>query len=548
MATAQAGKYEQLYGAFQWRLPTLYNMAHDVCDRHAEAKPDAPALIHERTDGQVQVFTFKDIQRHANQLANVLTAEGLQRGDRIMVLLGQDPATAITHVAAWKAGMMTVPTSCLFGADALEYRFNDSGARAVVTDVANFPKILEIRDRCPDLRTVLLIDGQAPGAIGFWESLERASDRFETLALPVDTPAFISYTSGTTGLPKGTVHGHRTLLGHRPGVEFMFDFLPQPGDLMWTPADWAWLAGLFSVLMPTWAAGVPVLTYRARSFNPEEALQMMSKHKVRTTLLTPTMLKLVRQVPDLDRFDVNLRSVVSGSESVGKDLLEWASAALKVQVNEGFGQTECNMCLGNSWQVLEPRIGSLCKPVPGMIAGIVDDAGNLLPPGTTGNLAFKAPHPVMLLEYWNNPKATAEEFAGDWMLTGDLGRMDDEGYYWFGGRGDDVITSAGYRIGPGEIEDALLRHPAVVMAAAIGVPDAQRTEIIKAFIVLADGHDPSLELADEIRNSVRERLARHEYPREIAFVKSMPMTNTGKILRRELRAMEKQRIAEQTAG
>jgi acetyl-CoA synthetase len=447
-------------------------------------------------------------------------------------------------VAAWKAGMMTVPTSCLFGADALEYRITDAGVSAVVTDRANLGKLEEIRDRIPSLRTVFLVDGDAPGTINFWNIQEQASDRFDTPLLPIRTPAFVSYTSGTTGLPKGAVHGHNVLLGHIPGAEFFYDFMPQPKDLMWTPADWAWLAGLFSSLMPSWYAGIPVLTYRAQRFDAEDALKILSKHQVRVSLLTPTMLKMLRQAPNLERYDLNLRSIASGSEEVGKDLMDWASAALKVNINIGFGQTECNMCLGNSWQVLPPRAGSLGKPAPGMEAGIVDDGGNLLPSGTTGNLAFKAPHPVFLLEYWNNPKATAEKIAHGWLFTGDLATMDEDGYYWFGGRADDVINSAGYRIGPGEIEDALCRHPGVLMAAVIGVPDPKRNEAIKAFIKLADGVMPTEELAEEIRNSVRVRLAHHEYPREIAFVDSLPMTATGKIQRRELREREKRNRAD----
>ena len=542
MLITRAASYQAIYDAFSWSLPTVYNVAHDVCDRHARSRPDALALVHERPNGEVQNYTFRQIQALANKLANVFNAEGLVQGDRIMVLLGQDPATAVSHVAAWKGGMITLPTSVLFGSDALEYRLRNAGARAVITDMDNYPKMLEIRDRAPDLAKVFLIDGDEPGTLPFWSLLERASDRFETLALTPDTPACISYTSGTTGLPKGALHGHRVVLGHMPGAEFMLDFFPQAGDVMWSPADWSWIAGLFAVLMSSWFAGVPVLTYRTRGFDPEIALRMMAKHKVRTALITPTMLKLFRQAPGVTGYGVNLRSVVTGAESVGKELLDWASSALKVRVNEGFGQTECNMCLGNSAFVLAPRTGSLGKSVPGIVAAIVDDSGVVLPAGTTGNIAVRRPHPVMMLEYWNNPRATEEKFAGDWLLTGDLGRTDEDGYFWFEGRSDDVITSSGYRIGPGEIEDALLRHPAVAMAAVIGIPDARRTESIKAFLVLAKGRTASPELADEIRNAIRERLARHEYPHEIAFVDTLPMTVTGKILRRDLREMEKDRL------
>jgi acetyl-CoA synthetase len=538
MLTARGGTYQEVYDAFQWRLPARYNIASDVCDRHA-ADPSKIALIHERADGALQTYTFRDIQRAANQFANALQHFGLEIGDRVVLFLGQHPATGIAHVGCWKAGMVSAPTSTLFGADALEYRINMTGARALVTDRANYPKVVEIRKRAPTLEQVLLIDGAEPGSEPFWETLERASDAFETLSLTPDTPAFINFTSGTTGWPKGALQGHRSMLGHMPGLEFLMDFLPQPGDVLWSPADWAWLAGLMDILMPGWFHGLPVLTYRSSTFDAEKALQMMGKHRVRATLLTPTMLKLIRQVREPKRrFAIDLRVVLSGSEAVGHDLHEEMGSTLGCPINEGFGQTEANCIIGNSSLVMPIRYGSLGRSLPGHIAGIVDDEGTPLPPGSVGNLALKRPDPVMLLEYWRDPDATRTKFAGDWMITGDLAESDDEGYLWFRGRKDDVITSSGYRIGPTEIEDAIVRHPKVALAAVIGAPDPERTEIIKAFVVLASGCGPTQELADEIRASVRDRLARHEYPREIEFVASLPMTATGKILRRELRERE----------
>ena len=538
MLTARGGTYQEVYDAFQWRLPARYNIASDVCDRHA-ADPSKIALIHERADGALQTYTFRDIQRAANQFANALQHFGLKMGDRVVLFLGQHPATGIAHVGCWKAGMVSAPTSTLFGADALEYRINMTGARALVTDRANYPKVVEIRKRAPTLEQVLLIDGAEPGSEPFWETLERASDAFETLSLTPDTPAFINFTSGTTGWPKGALQGHRSMLGHMPGLEFLMDFLPQPGDVLWSPADWAWLAGLMDILMPGWFHGLPVLTYRSSIFDAEQALQMMGKHRVRATLLTPTMLKLIRQVREPKRrFAIDLRVVVSGTEAVGQDLHEEMASTLGCPINEGFGQTEANCIIGNSSLVMPIRYGSLGRSLPGHVAGIVDDEGTPLPPGSVGNLALKRPDPVMLLEYWRDPDATRTKFAGDWMITGDLAESDDEGYLWFRGRKDDVITSSGYRIGPTEIEDAIVRHPKVALAAVIGAPDPERTETIKAFVVLASGCGPTQELADEIRASVRDRLARHEYPREIEFVASLPMTATGKILRRELRERE----------
>lgn len=535
MLIQRAASYEAIYRAFRWNLPDHYNIAWDVCDRHAAGAPRT-ALIHERSDGTVERYSFHQIRRYANQCANLLRHLGLQSGDRVLLYLGQDPATAIVHVACWKAGMISVPTSRLFGTEGLAYRLRDSGARVIITDEAGCATVDAVRDRSPELRQVLLTSGSAPRTLDFWQELSRASEVFETLSLTPDTPAFINYTSGTTGLPKGTLQGHRSMLGHMPGLEMIYDFLPQTGDVMWSPADWSWLAGLMDVLMPAWFCGLPVLTYRDTTFDPEQAFRLMGRHQVRTSLLTPTMLRRLSDVKDpVRRYGVSLRSVISGGESLGRETLEWANATLGVRVNEAFGQTECNIVLGNCAGVLPPKPGSLGKPLPGHVAAIVDDAGQPVADGQVGQIAFRRPDPVMFLEYWNRPQATRDKFNGDWLLTGDLGRRDEDGYYWYVSRADDVITSAGYRIGPGEIEDALNSHPAVSLSAVIGVPDPTRTESIRAYVVLRPGVVPGDGLADEIRTWVRQRLARHECPRDVVFAESLPMTATGKIIRAELR-------------
>ena len=534
-----AATYPEVYDTFRWNLPERYNIAWDVCDRHA-ADPAKIAMIHHVAEG-VRNYTFRDIQILANRLANTLVAFGLTLGDRVMLQLPQHPVTGFAHVACWKAGMVSVPCSVLFGADALEYRLNNSGAKVLITDSANLAKALEVRERTPMLKHVFVIDGPAgDGVLPLLETIERASSDFTTLSLTPDTPGFINYTSGTTGWPKGTLQGHRSMIGHMPGIEILYDFFPQEGDLMWSPADWSWLAGLMDVLMPAWFHGKPVLTFPMKGFDPELALSMMGRHEVRNALLTPTVLKMMRPVAHLvSRNNIKLRSIASGSEAVGKDLLEEMNALFGATINEGYGQTECNVVLGNCSSLNYYRIGALGTPMPGHIAAIVDDDGNPLPDGEKGNIAFKRPDPVMLLEYWDNPGATKAKFANDWLLTGDLGSRDEDGFYWFFGRADDVITSSGYRIGPTEIEDAIRRHPAVTMSAVIGVPDVERTEIIRAYVMLAPGRTGSEALAEEIRVSVRDRLAKHEYPREIIFVDALPMTATGKILRRELREQAK---------
>lgn len=534
--------YEDLYRAFRWNVPDRYNMAYDVCDRHA-ADSDKIAFIGE-SGANVWRMTFREVQRRANKLANLFNAIGLVRGDRVMLLLSQDPWTAIAHIACWKAGLVSSPASILFAADAIAYRLETASARVVITDLANLPKVTEARKTAHSVERVYLIDEAGPAAHFLEEELEKASDRFTNIDTAADDPAFINFTSGTTGKPKGAVQGHRSILGHMPGVELPLDFFPQPGDLMWSPADWAWLAGLMDALMPAWYHGVPVLLYRAARFDPEQACAIMGRHGVRTSLLTPTMLRLMRQVRDpWGRHGVRLRAVISGGESVGKELHEWGAEALRAPINEVFGQTECNLVLGSSATVMPVKYGSIGRAIPGHVAAIVDDSGEPLSSGTLGNLAFKSPDPVMMLGYWNNPEATRDKYVNGWLITGDLAICDEDGYFWFQGRADDVITSAGYRIGPAEIEDALTHHPAVVMAAAIGVPDPVRTERIKAFVVLAEGRTPCETLAEEIRAFVRGTLALHEAPSEIEFVASLPMTTTGKILRRELREAERAKRA-----
>ena len=538
MLIKRADNYREIYDSFRWQVPAHFNMAAACCDRWA-TDADRVALIHEQPDGEVRRYTFAELQGLSNRCANMLVGLGLQRGDRVLLLLGQRPETAILHLAAWRGGMVSVLCSVLFGADAIEYRVQNCSAKIVVTDDANFEKAIAAAG---DAR-VICVDGARDAADDFWTLLRAGSDSFATVDTAADDPAFIAFTSGTTGPAKGALHAHRSLLGHMPCVEMQHDFFPQRDDVMWSPADWAWIAGLMDVLMPSWFHGVPVLAFRSVGFDPEQAFHMMAKHEVTNALLVPTMIRLMKQVPDpLARYDLRLRSLISGGEAVGAEIIEWTQQTLNVRINEAFGQTECNLVLGHNATLMPAKPGSLGQPIPGHIGAVVDDAGNELPAGELGHIAFKRPDPVMLLEYWSNPQATADKFVGDWLLTGDLGERDEDGYFWYRGRADDVITSAGYRIGPGEIEEALLRHPAVRLAAAIGVPDAVRTESIKAFLVLAEGQQPTELLEQEIREFVKTRLARHEYPRAIEFVDSLPTTTTGKIMRRELREREKNRI------
>jgi acetyl-CoA synthetase len=535
-----ADTYADVVAAFRWKIPARYNIGVDVADKHMrDGRRDRLALIYESESGAVERFSFADIARKSNQLANLLVAHGLRSGDRVAILLPQRPETAIGHVAIYKAGMIAVPLFTLFGPDALEFRLRDSSARAVITDTASLEKIAPIRARLPHLECLLVVDGagsEGGSSVDYRRGMEAASDRFAAVDTRAEDPAIIIYTSGTTGQPKGALHAHRVLIGHMPGVEMPHEFFPRPGDRFWTPADWAWIGGLFDALLPAWRHGVPVLAYRFRKFDPEEAFSLMARHGVRNAFLPPTALKLMRQTPNpRQRFSFDLRTVGSGGETLGGDLMDWGREHLGVAINEFYGQTECNLIVANCAALMKPRPGSMGRPVPGHEVGVVDEGGDMAPVGSEGEIAVRRPDPAMFLGYWNNPEATGKKFHGEWLLTGDRGRRDEDGHFWFLGRADDVITTAGYRVGPGEIEECLMKHPAVGLAAVVGVPDPVRTEAIKAFVVLNPDHARSPKLASEIQDFVRTRLAAHEYPRLVEFVDTLPMTATGKIMRRELR-------------
>jgi acetyl-CoA synthetase len=514
-----------------WRLPDSYNIGVDVALRQPR---DALALIEVDSAGGSRTFTFGDIGRIACRFANVLREDGFRRGDRLAILLSQEHETAVAHVAAYLSGLIAVPLFVLFGEEALEYRLSNSGASGIVTDRVGAERISCFRDRLPELRQVYCVQGDGPGARSLDRLLSRASEHYTPVATHADDPALIIYTSGTTGAPKGVLHAHRVLLGHLPGVEVPHDGFPQPGDRFWTPADWAWIGGLLDVLLPAWHHGVSVVAHRAGKFDPEAALALMARHNVRNVFMPPTSLRLLRQSGVQPR-GLALRTIGSGGESLGADVLNWGHATFGLSIREFYGQTECNLVLGNGLGLPEQRPGWTGTPLPAHTVAIVDADGKEQPAGAAGVIAVRRPDPVMFLGYWQNEAATKEKFAGDWLLTGDQGVRDEAGYFRFIGRDDDIITSAGYRIGPGEVESCLLKHPAVALAAVVGVPDTLRTEVVKAVIIPAAGVTPSAELARELQEFVRQRLAAHEYPRIIEFRNELPTTATGKVVRRLLR-------------
>ncbi len=507
------GSFDDLTRDFRWAVPARLNMARQACFDWQD-QPERVAII-DVSDGTRRDVRYGELAAMTRALAAFLAGQGVGRGDRIGVLRTQDAWCAAAHLAIWTLGAVSVPLFKLFGPDALAVRLRDSGAAHVVSD----------RDGAK------MLAGQGVSAL-----VPEALALNDASIAPVDTgpddPAVLIYTSGTTGAPKGALHGHRLLTGHLPGVEISHDRLGQAGDVLWTPADWAWIGGLFDVLMPGLALGVPVVAARLAKFTPEAARDVIRMAGVRNVFFPPTALKLLRAA---DCAIPGLRSVASGGEPLGAEMLAWGQRAFGLSINEFYGQTECNVIASSAGSLFPAHPGCIGRPVPGHELAVLGPDGPL-GDGIEGDIAVKRGSASMMLGYWNNPGATADKFRGDWMLTGDRGQW-EAGFLRFVGREDDVITSAGYRIGPAEIEDCLLRHPAVALAAVIGVPDPERTERIRAHVVLKPGASVS-EAA--LQSHIRTRLSAHLVPRRVVFESDLPMTVTGKVIRKELkrRALE----------
>ncbi len=524
---------------FRWHVPEHCNIAHQVCDKHT-GLANHPAMFYENEEGEEKTYTFGQLSTLSNRIANALRAMGVARGDRVGIILPQRIETGIAHLAVYKLGAVALPLSILFGPDAIEYRLSDSGAKAVITLGHHVAMIQDLKPRLPELQTVISC-GESAGDANFWKLIDAAAEQLTPAPTKADDPALLIYTSGTTGPPKGALVAHRALLGNLTGFELSQNFFPEPNDVFWTPADWAWTGGLMDGLLPTWYYGKPIVAFEGGKFDANRACRLMEKYAVTNAFIPPTALKMIRKVTDVDRYKFKLRAIMSAGETMGSELYEWGQEALGFQINEMWGQTEFNYLVGNCAPIMEVKPGSMGKPYPGHIVSVIDDDGNELPAGENGELAARrVDDPVMFLGYWNNDRATRDKFVGDWFCTGDVGYRDEDGYIWFVGRKDDVISSAGHRVGPGEIEDCLLKHPAVVQAAVIGSPDALRGNIIKAYIVLAEGFAPNDALKAEIQAAVKTRLAAYEYPRAVEFIEEMPMTTTGKVRRVELRRMDQE--------
>lgn len=556
---------------FRWEIPEQFNIGAACTDAHP---PEAPAIVVDRGDAPPEITTFGQLGERARRLITFLRERGVGEGDRIAVMCAQSAETAVAHVAAYLMGAIAVPLSVKFGPEAALFRMGDSGAVAAVFDADCYARLAGELADLPELHTVLVTGDAVPEATSpvagamFAAGTAPAVDdsALTVLSLAVaeeadlavvtpdtgpDDPALLIYTSGTTGQPKGALHGHRVVLGHMPGVVRALDGFPggaagqgsaagdsaaagESTDVFWTPADWAWAGGLLDVLLPSLYSGVPVVASDRRP-TPENVEHILRRHGVTCSFLPPTILKMMR-ASDVDYSRTSLRAAFSGGEALGEAVAEWARGALRVQVNEIYGQTECNLIVGTCHVEFDTPPGSMGRPTPGFDLELLDELGQPVAAGEVGEICVRLPSPNAFLRYWNAPEKTDEKTAGGVLHTGDLAKVDDDGNFWFSGRNDDLISSAGYRVGPGEIEDQILRHPAVEMVAVIGVPDELRGEAIVAYVVPAADADAGDELAREIQAFVKERLAFYQYPREVVFLDELPTTNTGKIRRAQLRA------------
>ncbi len=568
-AAAVASAYDRLHRGFHWKLPQRFNIADVCCARWARETPEAIAVLYEHENGQTLRCDYASLQAQANRLSHALQRLGVGRGDRVAIVMPQRVETAIAHIAIYQLGAVAMPLSMLFGPDALAYRLQHSEARLALADESAITNLLAARAECPALRTVVAVgaaqgqgQGQDPEVRDWLPLLAREPASFTALATHADEAAVLIYTSGTTGPPKGALIPHRALVGNLSGFVCSQNWFPQRGDVFWSPADWAWTGGLMDALLPTLYFGHPIVAYQGR-FTPDKAFELMARYGVTNTFLFPTALKaMMKAVPaPRERHALKLRAIMSAGEAVGDAVFDYCRNQLGVTVNEMFGQTEINYVVGNCGQYVDTtgtahpawpaRPGSMGRPYPGHRIAVIDDEGHECPRGTPGDVAVHRrdvhgqPDPIFFLGYWKNDEATRAKFTGDpnnsWCRTGDTAVMDEEGYLWYQGRSDDVFKAAGYRIGPSEIENCLVKHAAVANAAVVPKPDTERGAVVKAYVVLAAGFEGTPQLVEALQQHVRGKLAPYEYPKEIEFIDALPMTTTGKVQRKLLRLQEEQR-------
>ena len=529
-------------GPYEIVIPERANIAADTVGRYAREFPDRPALVFEEADLSTRSWTFSELDSVACNLAQSLKDMGVGRGDRVAIHTGLRPETGMSHLAIYKLGAVAVTLSQLYGPDTLEHILNHAEAKVLITQDKAWERFRGTRNKFPTLEKVIVVGQASRDEVSFDDCLSVDGSALLPVDTKADEPALLMYTSGSTGMPKGMLHGHRVLQSYIPSLTMAFNLdRDDPEAVFWSPADWAWVGGLLDALLIGWAFGNTVATSEHR-FDAEWSFDFMARQKVTHTFFTPTAMKRLAQVKQAtSRRDLALRVIITGGESLPAAVLNWAEDDLGVVCNEFYGLTEVNHLIGCCKALYPARPGSMGLAYPGHGTTIVDAEGRELEDGQVGEIVTRGDDATQFLGYWKDMDKTADLRLGNWLRTSDLALRDEDGYFWYRGRTDDLIKSAGYRIGPAEVEDCLVRHPAIAEAAVVASPDADRGAIVKAFVRLADGIEGSPELTAELQAHVKSRLAAYKYPREIEYVDDLEMTSSGKLNRKQLRELELQR-------
>ncbi|MFH5798000.1 acyl-CoA synthetase [Haladaptatus sp. CMAA 1911] len=528
-------EWDEIFAEAEWDAPERLNIAHEVCDRHADDRGKV-ALYYAGKDGERETLTFWELAEESNRFANVLS-DCIDSGDRVFSYLPRIPEHYVALIGTLKAGGVWGGVNERFGPDGIAYRLDDCDAKAVVTTAANRDTIEKALEDAPSVEHVIVISddgtGIRRGDVSYHAAMEDAETEYETAETGGEDDALLYYTSGTTGLAKGVLHKHRWVAGVAATQRFAVDL--QPGDCYWSTGDLGWLTGPINTL-GAWFWGATLFTYEGE-FDPETWAGLLDEYPISVLFSVPTAYRMLRENESvLDGVNLDLRHALSIGEPLSAGVVAWGEDTLGVTIHDTYGQTETGNMIINNYPTMEIRPGSMGKPLPGIEAAVVDpETGEPLEPGETGEIAQRGDYPCFFAEYWNKPEKTADCFVNDWYLSGDLGHLDEDGYFWFEGRADDVIISSGYRIGPFEVESSLGEHPAVAEAAVVPKSHRERGNIVKAYVVTSASANPTPELAEDIQNHVKEELSAHEYPREVEFVDELPKTVTGKIRRTELR-------------
>jgi len=527
--------YQRELEQFTWDIPADYNIV-DVVEGHARKTPDKVAVFWEDAAGNERQVTYAKLVKGSRRFGSALIGLGVKKSDPVLHVLPRLPEAHMAQLGTFVAGGVAVPCSEMLKPKEIAFRSEVSGAKVIVADASIVDTAEAARGNCP-LETFILINSPEPrdGWIRFEDLVEGADETVEKVPLTVDDPMTINFTSGTTGNPKPVMHKHRWMYCHNR-ITARYWYGATEDDIIWATTAPGWAKWYWSPIGVSLTTGAAQLMYNGR-FDGERYIELLEKYKVTKLCCTPTEYRLFAQLPDLANHNVMLKDALSAGEPLNVEPIEAFKRAFGVTIRDGYGQTE-SVCLVCNLPGMPVKPGAMGVPAPGPGVTLIDEDGNPVGKGEIGEIALKPESPAIFDGYWSSPELDKEAFSGGWYRTGDLVRMDEDGYLFFEGRTDDVILTSGYRIGPFEVEDALVSHPAVVEAAAVASPHRERGEIVKAFIILADGFEASDELTKELQDHVKSVTAPYKYPRAIDYVAGLPKTISGKIKRAELKKRE----------